>query len=249
MGLSIDFHPSIPISVSHISGVHLSYLHALCPFRVREELTLFIIKLGKFVVKFLDRAASIIQENLNDIGEHGCLSCNNIFDGWDLVIASFRSLVCSPLFIKRGDQIAIDDALYSTIIQTFERLLSILAKLYEKSSEGMRNLQSEIVSPDLPASEIPVQNPYPVESGKVRIMDMELDVCEDSKNVDIIAVSGKIASGISFSTVKWKLDMLSLISSFFPVLPAVTWEILFDLMKKETESKVYFEIIYICQIS
>lgn len=249
MGLSIDFHPSSTISVSDVSlCALLSDLHAFCSFRVREELPLFINKLGNCVVKCLECAASIIQENINDIGENGCLACNSIFDGWDLVIASFRSLAYSPLFIKLGDQIAIDDALYNTIIQTIERLLSILAKLYVKSSECIRSLQSEIVSPDLPASEFPCQNPIPVE-GKVRIMDMELDVCEDSKNVDVIAVSGTIASSVSFSSGKWKLDMISLISSFFPVLPAVTWEILFDLMRKETEPKVYLEIIYICWMS
>ncbi|XP_010663180.1 serine/threonine-protein kinase ATM isoform X4 [Vitis vinifera] len=227
-----------------------NFIYSAFLTRLREELSLFIIKLGKCVVKFLDRAASIVQESHNHIGEHGCLARNSIFDGWDLVIASFRSLVCSPLFIKWGDQIALDDALYSTIIQTIERLLKILANLYGKCSDCIRNLQSEIVPPDLSASDIPVQNPCPVDGSEVRIMDMELDVSEDSKNVDIIAVSGTIASGISFSTGKWKLDMISLISSFFPVLPAVTWEILFDLMKKETHSKVCENILFsLCQHS
>lgn len=186
------------------------------------------------MVNVFDRAASIVRESHNNIEEHGCLASNSIFVGLDLVIVSLRSLVCSPLFTKRGDQIAFDGTLHSTIIPTIERFVKILAKLYEKCSECIRNFQSDMV---------PLQNSFPVDSSQVRIMDMELDINEDSKNVNVIAVGGTISSGISFSRGKWKLDMISLLSNFFSVLPDVTWEILFDLMKKETDLKVYHRVL------
>ncbi|KAK9278964.1 hypothetical protein L1049_028546 [Liquidambar formosana] len=211
--------------------------------RLREERSSFIAKLGQYVLELLDIAVSVIQENLNDIRCRGFLGSNTIFVGMGSIMASFRSVVSCPLFINSGGQNAVDGVLYTEIVQSIERLLKALAKLYEECSECMRT-QSEIVQPELSASDSPAQNSCALPGSKSRIMDMELDVSEDSKDVDILAVSGKMATGISFSAVKWKLDMVSLISSFFLVLPVITWEILFDLMEKESEPKVCENILY-----
>ena len=77
---------------------------------------------------------------------------------------------------------------------------------------------------------------------------MELDVNEDSRDVDILTVGGKIATGISFSSEKWKFSMISVLSSFFSVLPIVTWDILFELMGKESDQKVNSTFINLLKI-
>ncbi|KAL1153771.1 hypothetical protein V6Z11_A09G199000 [Gossypium hirsutum] len=74
-------------------------------------------------------------------------------------------------------------------------------------------------------------------------MDMELDVDEDGKDMTIQTSSGKTPSGGSFSAVKWKLGMVSLISSFFLVLHDKTWDVLSNLLGKELDFKVYEVIL------
>ncbi|EXB94190.1 hypothetical protein L484_007853 [Morus notabilis] len=100
----------------------------------------------------------------------------------------------------------------------------------------------------LSASVTPVHSMSPFDSSKSRIMDLELDVNDDAGDVDILAVCGKRSSGISSSVEKWKFNMISLISGFFSVLHVVTWDILFELMDKECNSKVRERILYnLCQ--
>ena len=70
---------------------------------------------------------------------------------------------------------------------------------------------------------------------------------EDSRDVDILTVGGKIATGISFSSEKWKFSIISVILSFFSALPIVTWDILFELMGKESDQKVYSTYINLCK--
>ena len=137
--------------------------------------------------------------------------------------------------------------LYGSVMQSMERLLHALVKLYEEYSECVRNFSSENSLQDLSVFDNSVQNSFASDGNKSRIMDMELDVNEDSRDVDILTVGGKIATGISFSSEKWKFSIISVILSFFSALPIVTWDILFELMGKESDQKVYSTYINLCK--
>ncbi|KAA8540817.1 hypothetical protein F0562_024780 [Nyssa sinensis] len=215
--------------------------------RLREGVSSFLTEMGQFLLKLLNCALSGFEKSYNDMRSH-CLGSGSIFDGMGSIIASFECFVCSPLFNKWGGQNGTNAVLYTAIIQSIERLLKALTKLYEECSDCTRTHQLGIDLPDLPSSDTSVRSSGPSNSSKIMIMDMELDVNEDSKDVDILSASGNIATGISVSAVKWKLDIISLISSFFSVLPVVTWEILFSLMEKETDSRVLENILFnLCQ--
>ncbi|CAL5362027.1 unnamed protein product [Camellia sinensis] len=200
----------------------------------REEVSSFLTKMGQYSIKLLDCAVSGIEKSHND-ARRGCLNSNYIFEGMNSVIASSKSFVCSPLFNKWRDQNVFDVVVYTAISQSIERLLKALAKLYEEYSQSATNFQPQIDLPDFSASITSVPK-SPSNSSISMIMDMELDLVEDSKDVDVIAVSGKTVSGVSVSAGTWKFDIISLISCFFAVLPVVTWEILFDLMDKENDA-------------
>lgn len=199
--------------------------------------------MGNCLLELLDCALSVIQGNHNDFRSLGCLGSDSIFGGTSSLAASLRSFICCPIFMKWRDQNDLDVFLYGSVVQSMEKLLKALAKLYEEYSECARNFDSEMILQDLSASDISVQNSFPSDSNKSRIMDVELDVNEDSRDVDILTVGGKIATGISFSSEKWKLGMISVISCFFPVLHAVTWDTLFELMGKESDRKVCSTLI------
>lgn len=201
------------------------------PFRQGEKVSSFQSKLGQYLLELLDRGVNLIQENHNDFLSYS-VSSGSAF------IASFRSFVCSPIFMQQKDQNFTDVPLYDMVIQSMKRLLKALANVYEEYSICVKSLQSDTILPYSSAHDSRV-NTCSVDNDRSRIVDMELDVNDDSRDLDILSVGGKISS-VSPSAEKWKFGMISLISRFFPVLHVVTWDILFELMEKECDSKVYF---------
>ncbi|PON35174.1 Phosphatidylinositol 3-kinase, Vps34 type, partial [Parasponia andersonii] len=209
------------------------------------EVSSFPSKLGQFLLELLDHAVDVIQGNQNDPSS-GCSGSDFIVCDRSLV-ASVRSFFCSPFFVGQRDQNSTDVALYGAVLQSTERLLKALAKGYGEYCKSLTSLQSEKFLQDLPAPVTPVQDTCPFDSKKSRIMDLELDVNDDSGDADILAVGGGVASGAS-SIEKWKLDMVALISGFFSVQSVVTWNILFKLMEIECDLKVRETILYkLCQ--
>lgn len=223
-----------PYSSSSLLSVLMGYVFFV---RKSEGVSQFMSKMGKYLLELLDCALSFIQENHNDFQSLGSLGSDSIFGGTNSLAASLQCFICCPIFTKRREENNLDVFLYGSLVQSMERLLKALVKVYEEHSIA-RNFQSDVSLQDLSASDNFVGDFLPSDSNKSRIMDMELDVNENSSDVEILTVGGKIATGMSFSSEKWKLGMISLISSFFPVLQVVTWDVLFELMGKESDRKV-----------
>lgn len=186
--------------------------------------------MGQYLLELLDCGVGLVQGNHNDF-----LS-DTIFSG-SVLVSSFRSFVSSPIFFQQRDQNFIDVPFYDAMIQSMKRLLKELAKVYEEYS-NVKSLQSDTILPYSSVCDSPV-NPFSVDNDRSRIVDMELDVNDDSRDSDSLSVGGKISS-VSPSAEKWKFGMISLISKFFSVLHGPTWNILFELMNKECGSKVFF---------
>lgn len=195
------------------------------------------------MLELTDCAASIIEKFSGDIA-CGFFASNFTFDCTDSMVASFRSFVGSPIFSKWRDNNVIGDVPYTAIIQSIERLLKALAKLYEGFSDCSKILLSEKKLPDYSTSVISVQDSYPLHHSKSMIVDMDLDSSVDVEDADILNISGKSSGGVSVSSVNRKLDILSLISCFFSVLPTVTWDILFNIMEKESDPRVCGVLIF-----
>ncbi|XP_034214636.1 serine/threonine-protein kinase ATM isoform X5 [Prunus dulcis] len=215
--------------------------------RQREEASSFLSKLGQYLLEWLNCAVHVTQGNHNDFLALGCLGSDFASNGTSSIVASLRSFVYSPIFSRWKDQNHVDVELYGSIIQLMERLLKALAKVYEVYGNGVSSHKYDVALQDLSACDTQIQNSCPSGSQKSRIVDMELDVNEDSRDVDVLTVGGKIASRVSSSVEKWKLDMILLISDFFPVLH-VTWDVLFELLLKESDQMVREKILLgLCQ--
>ncbi|KAM6570000.1 hypothetical protein CsatB_017985 [Cannabis sativa] len=213
--------------------------------RKGEGVSSFPSELGQCLLELLGHAVDVIQGIPNDLSS-GCPSYDFIVSDRTLV-ASFRSFVSSSLFAEQRDRNSTDIALYDAVIQSMERLLKALTKVYEEYCNSLTSLQSERFLQDLTASVIPAQDISQVDCNKSRILDLELDVSVDSGDVEVLSVGGKTGTGVS-SVEKWKMDMVSLISGFFSVPVIVTWDILFKLMEKECDLKVHETILYnLCQ--
>ncbi|XP_017973415.1 PREDICTED: serine/threonine-protein kinase ATM isoform X2 [Theobroma cacao] len=233
-----------PSDVFIICALLSNLIYGLYLTREREEVSPFLSKLGHCLLELLNYAVNVIEKNNNDLRSLGFLGFTSGFNQKGAVVASFRSFVLCPLFTQRKDQDALDVELYDAVKKSLERLLKAFAKLYDEYTKFVSNLQSEMLSSDSSGSDSSVQISNHMDSNKGRIMDMELDVNEDAKDVDILTSGGKIPAAGAFSAVKWKLGMVSLMSSFFSVLHRKTWDVLFNLMEKELDLKVYENILW-----
>lgn len=185
----------------------------------------------------LDNAVRIIQEDI-DLQVFSCLGCDPTCDDTSPLVSSVHCFLSSPICIELRDQNLMDFAPFGQLIHSVERLLKAFVNLYESYSQHLMYLQSDSITQDIAATDN-IQSSFPNDRSISRIMDMELDVNDDSREVDTLPVGKKIGSDDSSSAEKRKMGMISLISSFFSA-SLLTWDILFKLMEKENDHKVGF---------
>ncbi|KAH1111940.1 hypothetical protein GYH30_010343 [Glycine max] len=214
-------------------------------FFTRKINVSFCSKLSQYLQLMLDNAVRIIQED-SDLRAFSCLGYDPTCDDMGPLVSSIHCFLASPIFNELSDQNLMGFAPFGELIQSVERLLKAFVNLYETYSHNLMNLQSDSVMQDMAATDS-IQSSCPNDSSKSRIMDMELDVNDDSREVDSLAVGKKVGGDVSSSVEKWKMGMISLISSFFSA-SLLTWDILFKLMEKENDPKVRGKILYhLCQ--
>lgn len=194
------------------------------------------------MLELLDHAISVIDRTYNDLMS-GCLGFNSIFNNIELTVACFKSFVRSPLLSKWKEKNDATAGLHPRIVQSSERLLKSLAKLYEGCSGCRKNLPAKTAFSDL-SEVLSVHDPVPPNSSKSVILDMELDMDGGSSDIDSLNVDVDQVSSVSDSLVNQKLDLLLIMSSFLPILPSVTWEILFHLKEKENNPKVRHQVFF-----
>ncbi|KAK7281904.1 hypothetical protein RIF29_10269 [Crotalaria pallida] len=208
----------------------------------------FLSKLSQYLQVMVDNAVRIVEED-NDLQAFICLSSDPAGDDTNCLAASIHSFLSTPIFNKWRDQNTLDFVPFDfgEVIHSVERLLKAFANLYEGYSQHVANLQSEPLMQDIAAIDS-IQSSCPYDSSKSRIVDVELDVNDDSRDMDSLTVGKTIGSGVSSSAEKWKIGVVLLISSFFSASHVLTWDILFKLMEKESDRKVRGKILYhLCQ--
>ncbi|KAI5683411.1 hypothetical protein M9H77_04639 [Catharanthus roseus] len=215
---------------------NMMYCSYSLSFRLREDYSLLISKLGYHIIELMDHAVLIVEKTHNDI-KLGCLGPNSIFSSMSSIVTSIKSFFDSPLFSKWGEDNCIGGVLHTAITHSIERLLKAVAEVFEVCSHYGRDLHSGVDLPDIFESKNS-RDSYPSDNSKNTIVDMELDVNSGSKDVDILSLGGKVTNGSALSSVNLKMEILSFISTFFSVLPSMTWNILFTLSGKESNPSV-----------
>ncbi|KAL6583807.1 hypothetical protein OROMI_003096 [Orobanche minor] len=227
----------------NICALLSNFMYCSYSTRIREEISPFFSELGEFMLELLGRAISLIEKTYNDVIS-GCLSLSSIFNNTESTVASFKSFISSPLLSKWQEKNDTGTGLYPRIIHSVERLLKGLAKLYEGWSACRKNIHPKITFPD----PLPASDHVPPGSSKSLILDMELDMNGGSTDVDSLTIDNDQTSGAPTSLVNKKLDFLLIMSSFFSILPSLTWEIMFNLKEKESNPKVSAKFLLIlCQ--
>lgn len=199
----------------------------------------FCSKLSQYLQTMLNNAVRIIQEDCDHRAFSCLISIDPTCEDMGSLAASVHCFLSSPIFCEWKDQNLMDFAPFGEVIQSVERLLEAFVNLYEGYSQHVMSLQSEMIMQDI-ASTDSIQSSCSYDRSKSRIVDMELDVNDDSRDVDSLVVGKKMGSSVSCSAEKWKIGTVSLISNFFSASHVLTWDILFKLMEKEYDPKVDF---------
>lgn len=200
--------------------------------------------LSQYVSKLLDRAASILEKSYDDL-VCGLSGSRSIFDTIGTIRVSFESFLCSPLFNEMQNDDNID--VLAAVIQSVERILKVLAKLYEGSSSSGSNFHSKRDDLDSSAS-VSSHDSHPVNSRTSMIMDMELDVNISSKDTDAVKIGGKATAEILASSVNQRMEVVSIITKFFSALPFHTWDVMFELMEKESDPRVILLEFFVLEL-
>uniref|UniRef100_A0A803L8L9 non-specific serine/threonine protein kinase n=1 Tax=Chenopodium quinoa TaxID=63459 RepID=A0A803L8L9_CHEQI len=210
----------------------------------KDEISSFRAKLGNCLSDLIESAVAIVQGSVKDVKTHSFWSSNPSLDGTSSVVC-FKSFLSCPIFSDVGKEIAVDPVFRSSIVLCIERLLKAFSNLYLEFSNGDHNLQGETVSPEVSSFSSSGDKPFSLEGSKSRLIDMELDVADESSDV---VIDGTTGAGNFLTGSKLKVDTLSLMASCFSVLPMATWDILFDILSSERDSKVCERILYsLCQ--
>lgn len=192
--------------------------------------------MGEVIVELLDQSVSVVEKTISDIVS-GCLGANSFFDHTEVAVASLRSFIRSPMLRIHQEKDETIMESYLRIIQSAERFLKSLAKLYDACSGCGKNPNAKTSSPDL-SETMPIHDAVPSNSNKSLILDMELDMDSGSGDIDN-TVHGDRTSAVSTASANQKMDLLLIMSIFFSISPSVTWEILFNLKEKERDPKVH----------
>lgn len=204
-------------------------------YRLSEDKFLILPKVIDFLTEILDHIVSVIDDKCNEMSCDGSVNLSFILDSAGTNASSLRSLLSSPLFkLKDGDDCT-DCVPLGRITQAIEKLLVAFAKLFDVLSKFPTDPVSDAEIQQLPISSVDSLQDSMAEFN-VRIVDMELDADESFEDMDSVAMSG--GRKLITSPLLWKLHLVSMISSFSSVLPFRTWEVLFDLMGRENDSKV-----------
>lgn len=224
--------------------IYLCYLLCNCIYgsiltRQRGEKSSFFENMIDYISKVLDHIVWVIEDKCNEIQHLGYANISSILGAYGSILSSFRSFNSSPLFTVWKDDSNINCEPVVGILKSIEKLLVAFAKLFDLLSNVRTNPELEIDLPTLPVSSSPQES-----SSMVRIVDIDLDADNVPKDIDALTASGSRNSVISSSPFQWKLELASVISTFFCVSPLLTWEVLFDLMEKENDPKVCESILY-----
>ncbi|XP_009622788.1 serine/threonine-protein kinase ATM isoform X4 [Nicotiana tomentosiformis] len=230
--------------VIFLCAILSNFMYCSYSTRLGEEIVPCLATLSQYVSKLLDRAASILEKSYDDL-VCGLSGSRSIFDTIGTIRVSFESFLCSPLFNEMQNDNNID--VLAAVIQSVERILKVLAKLYEGSSSSGSNFHSKRDDLDSSAS-VSSHDSHPVNSRTSMIMDMELDVNISSKDTDAVKIGGKATAEILASSVNQRMEVVSIITKFFSALPFHTWDVMFELMEKESDPRVLEVIIHgLCQ--
>ncbi|PKU80885.1 Serine/threonine-protein kinase ATM [Dendrobium catenatum] len=235
MGSNKDFEKTVLGNLINICSLLCNFIHCSIFSRLKDEKGLYYNKLLNYTVKLIDHIAYLIDENFHEVQRGGSVSVGCMFDGSRSTFMSLQSFISGPLFRLFKDEKHIDTELLQ-VIQSAEKILAVLGRSFTVFSNATVSLCSGL---DAQALQLPgFQESNSAFDGTARIMDVDLDAENCSRDADSFNSPTSNSSTMFYNPMQRKLTLVSVISSFSSVSPKLAWETLFELLGKEDDAKV-----------
>lgn len=191
-----------------------------------------------YITNILKHIVSSVMKKKDELS-HGLTNLSSPLDTTGSALSSFKSFLSSPIF-------TVDDRVSSVdikgVTELLDELLVVISQLFSQLSSLVSNFDGENAGKMLPISCVNSEDLNPIDC-KSSVADMDLDVM-DSGEVDSVTTSGSGNMGGLLRPLEWKLELVSIISTFFSVTSLHTWEILYSLVEKEVDVKVHIYNMY-----
>ncbi|KAJ1282905.1 hypothetical protein BS78_03G087400 [Paspalum vaginatum] len=243
----MEFIKGFVISNDHFMKVELNnhvfvcsllcnLIHCALLSRAIEEKSSFLQEVIDYITNILKHMVSFVMKKKDELS-HGVTNLSSALDTTGSALSSFKRLLSSPLFnLPRVDN-RVSSVVIKGIIELLDELLVAISQLFSQFSSMMSNSDGENAGKVLPISSVNSEDVNPIFDCKSSVADMDLDVM-DSGEVDSITASASGSTGSFLRPSEWKLELVCIMSTFFSVSSLRTWEILYNLVEKESDVRV-----------
>ncbi|XP_047054644.1 serine/threonine-protein kinase ATM isoform X1 [Lolium rigidum] len=245
MASSEQFEKVDLCTLAYLCSLFCNLIYCALLSRAIEEKSSFLQEVFDYVTNIIKHMISAVMKKHDELS-HGLTSVGSAFETTGSVLSSFQTFLSAPIFRLQSVSNKISSVLIKDVIEMLDDLLVAFSQLFSCLCSPVNTSDSEHTSKMLPISSVNLSedlNPLDHKS----VVDMDFDVT-DSGEVDSITASVSGSIGISSRPLEWKLELVCVISTFFSVSPLHTWEVLYNLLEKESDVKVCQDILLnLCQ--
>ncbi|VAH09133.1 unnamed protein product [Triticum turgidum subsp. durum] len=221
-------------------------IHCALLSRAIEENSLFLKELFGHLTGIIKYMISMVMKKHEELS-HGLTSVGSAFETAGSILSSFQTFLSAPIFRLRSVSNRASSVLIKGVTVLLDELLVEFSQLFSRLSSSANNSDSENTNKMLPISSVNLSEDLNPFVDHKSVVDMDFDMT-DSGEVDSITASVSGSIGISSRLLEWKLELVGVISTFFSVSAPHTWEILYNLVEKESDVKVSHAILLnLCQ--
>jgi ataxia telangiectasia mutated family protein len=205
-------------------------------FRAIEEKSSILQAIFDYVTNIIRYVVSLVMKKHDELS-HGLACVGSAFETTGSLLSSFQTFLCAPIFRKQSVSNKVSSVLIKDVTELLDELLVTFSQLFSRICCPVNTSDSENTSKMLPISSVNLSEDLNPVAELKNIVDMDFDVM-DSGEVDSVTASVSGSIGISSRPLEWKLELVCVISTFFSVSPLHTWEVLYNLLEKESDVKV-----------
>lgn len=205
-----------------------SFLH-----RLTNGTSHIMTMVSEYISEVLNHLASEINDKAIEIQSKGFVNVSTL-DSYGPNLTSLKSLVSSPLFNFLKNNSSTDLEHFDGVNRSLDALLVAFAKLFEAISANNLALGADVQN--VPPTSLNSDEANPFSEPSTVILDMELDANSISGDIDASRTSN-LAAALSPST--FQMDLVSVFTTFFSILPTHAWEILYNCIGDEHDDKVF----------
>lgn len=205
-------------------------------FRAIEENSSFLQELFCYVTNIIKYMVSMVMKKHDELS-HGLTSVGSAFETAGSILSSFQTFLSAPIFRLRSVSNRVSSVRIKGLTELLDELLVAFSQLFSCLSSSVNTSDSENTSKMLPISSVNLSEDLNPFVDHKSVVDMDFDVM-DAGEVDSITANVSGSIGISSRLLEWKLELVGVISTFFSVSAPHTWEILYNLVEKESDVKV-----------